>query len=96
MRLSKAIIRPILTEKSMALQADNKYVFKVNTKSSKGAIKNEIKRLYDVEVEEINTMVMPGKKRRIIGTRRFTKTKRWKKAVVRLKEGQNIEFAGSK
>lgn len=95
MRLGRVVIRPILTEKSMALETDNKYVFKVIPNCSKGAIKEEIERLYDVEVDDVSTMVMPGKKRRIYNTRRFTKTKRWKKAVVKLKEGQNIEFAGS-
>ena len=94
MRISKVIIRPVLTEKSMSLEADAKYVFRVDPKSSKGAIRDEIKRLYDVDVVEVNTMIMPGKKRRIIGTRNFTKTKKWKKAIVKLKPGQKIEFMG--
>lgn len=94
MRLSNIIIRPIATEKSMALESDLKYVFKVNPKSSKGAIKNEIERLYDVEIIDINTMIMPGKKRRILGTRNFTKTKRWKKAIVQLKPGEKIDLMG--
>ena len=95
MRLSNIIDRPIVTEKSMALGAENRYVFKVNMKASKGSIANEIKRIYDVEVDEVNTMIMPGKKRRIMGTRRFTKTKKWKKAVVKLKEGSKIDLGGN-
>jgi large subunit ribosomal protein L23 len=94
MRISKIVIKPVLTEKSMALEADSKYVFRVEPKASKGAIKDEMKRLYDVDVTEVRTMVMPGKKRRITGTRNFTKTKSWKKAIVKVKEGQKIEFLG--
>ena len=75
MRVSNVIEKPIVTEKTMALEVDSKYVFKVNLRSSKGAIANEINRLYGVDVDGVSTMIMPGKKRRILGTRRFTKSR---------------------
>ncbi len=78
----------------MALEADGKYVFRVNTKASKGAVANEVGRLYGVEVLNVSTMIMSGKKRRVIGTRLFTKTKKWKKAIVKVKPGQKIELVG--
>ena len=94
MRVSNVIEKPIVTEKTMALEVDSKYVFRVNLRSSKGAIANEINRLYGVDVDGVSTMIMPGKKRRILGTRRFTKSSKWKKAVVKVKPGQKIELVG--
>jgi len=94
MRVSNVVEKPIVTEKTMALEIDSKYVFRVNLRSSKGAIANEINRLYGVDVDSVSTMIMPGKKRRIMGTKRFTKTKKWKKAVVKVKAGQKIELVG--
>lgn len=76
----------------MALESDDKYVFKVNMKSSKGAVKQEINRIFGVDVIDIQTMIMPGKKRRKVKTRQFIKTKKWKKAVVKLKDGQKIDL----
>jgi large subunit ribosomal protein L23 len=92
MRVDNVILKPIVTEKSVELGEDDKYVFKVNKKASKGAIKQRVEELFGVDVLEVNTMVMPGKKRRIIGTRKFTKTPSWKKAIVKLREGQTIDL----
>ena len=94
MRVSNVIIRPVVTEKSMALEADNKYVFLVNMRASKGAVANEVTRIYGVDVAEVNTMIMPGKKKRILRTNKFVKTKKRKKAVVRVADGQKIELVG--
>lgn len=95
MRVSNVILKPIVTEKSMALQNDLKYIFQVNLKASKGAIAEEINRIYGVDAVDVKTMIMPGKKRRILGTRKFTKTKKKKKAIVKLKEGQKIDLVGN-
>lgn len=92
MRISDVIIRPIVTEKSMEYGAENKYSFEVNKRASKGAISNEIERIYGVDVLDVNTMIVRGKKRRILKTRRFTTTKNWKKAIIKLKEGQSIDL----
>lgn len=93
MRISKIITKPIITEKTTLLTvSENKYVFRVDIKASKGDIKKELKKLFDVDALDVKTMVMPGKRKRITGTRNFTKTSRWKKAIVRLKEGQKISL----
>jgi large subunit ribosomal protein L23 len=92
MRLSKSIIKPIITEKSYDHAAYGRYVFKVDLKATKGSIRNDIEDLYDVDVVDVKTAIMPGKASRIGRTRLFSKPSRWKKAVVRLKEGQSIDL----
>ncbi len=94
MRVSNIVEKPIMTEKTMALEAEGRYAFRVNLRSSKGSVAKEVNRLYGVDVENVRTMIMPGKKRRIVGTSRFVKTKKWKKAIVKVKPGQKIELAG--
>jgi large subunit ribosomal protein L23 len=92
MRLNNVVTKPIITEKAVSVSGGGKYVFRVAKKASKQAIASEIGRMYGVEVIGVNTCVMPGKKRRVLKTRLFTKTPRWKKATVQLKEGQSIEL----
>ena len=94
MRVSDIVVKPIVTEQSMSMQEQDCYVFEVNMKTSKGAVSKEIERLYNVKVEEVRTMIMPGKKRRLLKTRRFTKTRKWKKAIVKLKAGQKLDLVG--
>ena len=91
MRLNNTILKPIVTEKSINLANAGRYTFKVNTKVNKKVIAGEIERMYNVSVIDVKTMIVPGKRKRILKTRNFTKTSRWKKATVQLKEGQHIE-----
>ncbi len=95
MRVSNILKRPILTEKTLEMGSANKYAFSVNMKATKGSIVKEIKKLYGVDVIGLSTMIMPGKKRRLLKTRRFTKTPKWKKAIVEVKEGQKIEVSAN-
>jgi len=92
MRLSRSIIKPIITEKSYDHASYGKYVFEVSVNATKGSIGKEIKNLYGVDVVEVKTAIMPGKASRIGRTRMFSKPKKWKKAVVKLKEGQSIDL----
>lgn len=92
MRVNKVIVKPIVTEKSMAAGDSNKYHFKVGIKASKDAIAENVEDLFDVDVVSVRTMIMPGKKKRIGKTWRFTKTKKWKKAVVEVMPGQKIKL----
>lgn len=94
MQLNKVIKKPIITEKSLNLQDEGVYIFAVNVKSSKSAIKDEVEKLFDVNVESVKTMIIPGKKKRVLKTRRFTKTPKWKKAVVKVASGQKIKLFG--
>lgn len=92
MQFSNIIKKPIITEKSMRLTEENKYTFEVNLKSKKSTIAQEINKLFGVDVVKVKTGILPGTKRRIAKTFRFTKSPKRKKAVITLKEGQKIDF----
>ena len=85
------IRRPIfLTEKSNTLRAKNQVVFEVARDANKVQIKDAVQKLFSVKVESVNTMVYRGKDRRM--GRGYAKMQNWKKAVVTLKDGENIDF----
>jgi large subunit ribosomal protein L23 len=92
MNISNKIIKPMITEKSMALADARKYVFQVSKDTTKGGIANELKKLYNVDVIDAQSLILPGKKRRIAKTPRFRKTAERKKMIVTLKEGQKLDF----
>jgi large subunit ribosomal protein L23 len=87
----EVIIMPLVSETNTNLRADqNKYVFRVETKANKLQIKNAVEELFKVKVEEVTTMRMHGKPKRL---GRFEgRRPDWKKAVVRLKKGETIEL----
>jgi large subunit ribosomal protein L23 len=86
------IISPSITEKNTILREENKYVFKVDRNSNKTQIKKAIENVFNVKVESINTMIVKGKKKRM---GRFTGNRpNWKKAIVKLAEGQTIDKLG--
>lgn len=85
----QVIIKPIITEKSSLLGAQNKYVFQVSTNVNKIEIRKAIEDLFNVKVSGVNTLNVPGKKKRL---GRFEgMTSAWKKAVITLKDGYKIE-----
>lgn len=85
------IRRPIfLTEKSNTLRQGNQVVFEVLRGANKVQIKNAVQTLFNVKVESVNTMLYRGKDRRM--GRGYAKMQNWKKAVVTLKAGENIDF----
>jgi large subunit ribosomal protein L23 len=92
MLLKKWVTGPVITEKSIKLGEDNKYVVTVALNATKGAIAQELKALFGVDCLNVRTLVMPGKKRRLLKTFRFKKTAKIKKAIVQLKEGQKIDL----
>lgn len=84
------IRRPLITEKSNAMMADNnQYVFEVAGNANKVQIREAIKFLFNVEVEKIATMVMPAKRGRR-GRKWYKRSQQWKKAIVTLKTGDTI------
>jgi large subunit ribosomal protein L23 len=91
MRLTGNIIKSIVTEKSLSLEAAGKYVFQVTYETSAGALKNELKKLYGVDVTAVNTIILPGKKRRKGKTGKYMKTAQRKKMIVTLKKGQKLD-----
>jgi large subunit ribosomal protein L23 len=88
----ESIIRkPIfLTEKSNTLRGQNQVVFEVLRNANKVQIKEAVQKLFNVKVDSVNTMLYRGKDRRM--GRGYAKMQNWKKAVVTLAEGQNIDF----
>ncbi|HLD50816.1 50S ribosomal protein L23 [candidate division WWE3 bacterium RIFOXYC1_FULL_40_10] len=93
MQLSNNIIKPILSEKSLGkTSAENRYIFQITMKTSKGQVSEDIKKIFGVECVSVWTSVVPGKRRRITGTRKFMKTPRWKKAIISIKAGQSINL----
>lgn len=82
---------PVITEKAASLgQNEGKYVFKVDPKANKTEIKQVIEKLFNVKVEEVRTVNVKPKKRRV--GRYAGLTNRSKKAIVTLAEGQTIEL----
>ena len=82
------LVKPIITEKSSILMADNKYSFRVDKKANKIEIKYAVETIFKVDVVEVHTMTMPGKMKRQGKTQGLTSE--WKKAVVKIRAGQRI------
>ncbi|MCG2712288.1 MAG: 50S ribosomal protein L23 [Candidatus Omnitrophica bacterium] len=87
-RIIKYVLR---TEKGTELETKNKFIFCVDKKANKIQIKDAIEFIYRVKVQNINSAIMPGKKRRV--RYKTGKTPQWKKAVVTLQKGQKINLA---
>ena len=79
----------LLTEKSMILKEENNcYVFRVARQANKADIKQAVEKAFNVKVETVRTATMPSKPKRL--GRFMGRTTAWKKAIVKLKEGQQI------
>ena len=82
---------PKITEKStLCNEKGNQVVFKVATWANKVQIKAAVEKLFSVEVVSIQTMNNKGKNKRFGQTMGHRND--WKKAIVRLKDGQSIDF----
>ncbi len=89
--LYRTIVRPIVTEKtSIARQERGEYVFEVASDATKPAIRQAIEQLFGVKVTGVWTSQMRGKTRRV--GRSAGKRPNWKKAIVKLREGDTIEI----
>lgn len=86
------VLRPVLTEKSTMLKDVNREVcFEVDRRANKEEIKKAVEQLFKVKVERVRTQNKRGKMKRV--GRSQGKKKDWKKAYVKLKEGEKmIEF----
>ena len=88
--LYDSILSPVVTEKSTKLSEINKVVFKVNSLADKRSVKRSIEKIFKVNVIKINII---NKQRRIKTVRgRKVKVQGYKKAIVTLKKGQNIDL----
>ncbi len=88
------IKRPIVTEKMTELQEKGHYAFEVDFNANKIEIAKAVEKKFNVTVLNVRTMKHKGKSKSQLTRRgRFEgRTARWKKAMVRLKEGDKIEF----
>ena len=84
------IIRPLITEKSTALMAEGKYVFEVAKAANKIESAKAVSTIFNVKVVNVNTVNVEGKKKRM--GRFVGKRSDYKKAIVKLAEGNTIEF----
>ena len=83
-----SVVQTILvTERSMEMKDENKYVFKVVPSANKIDIRGAIEALYDVKVESVNVMNRLGKMKRAGRSPRKGRRANWKKAIVTLSEG---------
>jgi len=94
MQYTDIIIAPVLTEKSNEMREQRKYVFKVDSRSTKVQIKEAVRKLFNVKVLSCAVVNVDGKMRRV--RYRAGKTSSWKKAIVTLADGESIKvFEGA-
>lgn len=91
------IVSPVITEKTTDQMADSLYTFVVNRRANKHEIARAVEALWDVKVEDVRTMRYPGKaKRALLGRMaknwELGRRASYKKAVVQLAQGDEIEF----
>lgn len=88
----EVLIAPVVSEKSYALIEDNKYSFRVHDRAHKTQVRQAVEELFDVKVEAVNILKVQAKPKR----RGMSRGRRpgWKKAIVRLREGDKIEIFG--
>ncbi len=87
----EVIKAPLITEKLDGLRETQRtYAFEVADKANKHEVRAAVEKLFGVHVEDVRTLVMRGKNKRV-GLRQG-KQSNWKKALVRLREGDKIEI----
>jgi large subunit ribosomal protein L23 len=91
-RIFQVLVGPHASEKAaLVADASNQFVFKVAIDASKAEIKKSVEQLFKVKVSNVNTLKVKGKVKR--NRHGFSTRSTWKKAYVRLEQGQDIDFA---
>ena len=91
--ITDVLKKPVLTEKTMTLQAnENKYTFDVDVNANKVEIKQAVEAMFGVKVESVNVMNVKPKTKRM--GRYEGKPNRRRKAIVKLAEGNEINYFG--
>ena len=89
--LYTTVLSPVISEKTNRLgDESNQYAFKVAVTANKSEVKNAIEKLFEVVVEDVQILNVKGKTKAFRG--RQGKRPNWKKAYVRVQEGQLIDF----
>jgi large subunit ribosomal protein L23 len=90
-RLTTVLVAPHVTEKtSLAMQNANQYAFRVRKDANKTEVKQAVELMFEVKVASVQVVNEPGKERRF--GKRIGRTSDWKKAYVRLADGQAIDY----
>ena len=84
------LLKPIITEKSTNFKMDSGYVFSVIPSATKIDIRKAVEKLFKVNVKSVNTSNVSGKTKAV--GRKLGHTASWKKAYVKLKDGQKIDM----
>lgn len=93
-RIDHIILRPLQTEKTALAEAENnQFTFEVGLDATKLEVKEAIEQLFGVKVTNVRTQVVRGKVKRF--GRHFGQRSNWKKAVVTLAEGQDLNVYSS-
>ena len=92
-KVLKTLLAPIVSEKISMLSAQNQYAFKVRVDSNKKEIKSAVETLFGVTVENVTTSIVKGKRKIFKG--KIGRRVNWKKAMVRVSEGQMIDVGAS-
>ena len=91
--ITDVLKKPVLTEKYLLLQQnENKYTFDVDVTANKIEVKQAVEKMFDVKVESVNIMNVKPKTKRM--GRYVGKTSKRRKAIVKLKEGYEINLFG--
>ncbi len=91
-RVYAVLLEPHITEKVTDLgESSNHYAFKVAKDATKREIKSAVESLFNVKVANVTTLVVKGKRRRTLRGS-TTKLSDWKKAYIRLAEGENLDY----
>jgi large subunit ribosomal protein L23 len=89
-RMYQTLLSPLVTEKATLMSEKGQYAFRVAIDATKPEIKQAVEGLFGVSVVDVNTLVVKGKSKRFKG--RPGQRSDWKKAMVRLAEGQSIDL----
>lgn len=89
------ILRPVVSEKSYSLLADNVYTFIVSRDSTKPEIRAAVEALFDVSVAKVNTLNRKGKRRHVRRNNTWGKRPDVKRALVTLVDGDSIDLFGT-
>ncbi len=84
------LLKPVITEKSTLVSANNQVVFKVAVSSNKKTVKQAVERMFSVKVKAVNTLSQNGKVKRTRGVK--GRRSNYKKAIVTLAQGESIDL----
>jgi len=91
-RLATILLQPYVNEKTMTMMGEGQIAFKVRSDATKPEIKAAVEMMLDKKVDAVRVINVRGKSKRFGQT--MGKRKNWKKAYVKLAEGQDLDFLG--